>query len=472
MATVPTVMTATGLQPQSPSSLLAQLLALVSSTNPDYTANLPGTLIEDISSTDVGALTLIDQLRVELVNSLTPYGANAFLLNQLGAIYGVAQGTDTNTSVYVVFTGTPGYVINRGFTVSDGTYQYIIQDGGIIQSGGTSAQLYAVATQTGSWAVPANTVTQLITSIPTGVTLTVTNPNTGTPSSGAQSLSDYRSQVLQAGRAASQGMATYLKTLVGNVPGVQKRLVSAVQVNGGGWEIIVGGGDPYAIAYAIYSSLLDISTLAGSTNSVTAITQANPGQVTTYLNHGLTTGETATLSGVNPSNYNGSYTITVIDEKNFTIGVNTTSYPAYVSGGVVTPNPRNLSVNIVDYPDTYTVPIVVPPQETVTMTVTWNTTATNVISNTSVASAAGQALVNYINSIPVGQPINQFELDATFQAAWASATTLPVSLLTRLVFAVNINGVSVPPESGTGIIAGDPESYFYATLSGINIVQG
>lgn len=89
MSTLPVVLDKSGLQPQSPLSLRAQLLALVAATNPGYTANLPGSLIEDISSTDVAALALIDSARVELVNSLTPYGANAFLLLQLGNIYGV-----------------------------------------------------------------------------------------------------------------------------------------------------------------------------------------------------------------------------------------------------------------------------------------------------------------------------------------------------------------------------------------------
>ena len=59
------------------------LVALVASENPDYTANLPGSLIEDIASTDVGALTGIDQARVDAINSVTPYGANAFVLAQL-----------------------------------------------------------------------------------------------------------------------------------------------------------------------------------------------------------------------------------------------------------------------------------------------------------------------------------------------------------------------------------------------------
>ena len=51
----PITITTAGLQPQSPASLLAQLLAAVAATNPGYTGDLPASFIEDISSTDVGA---------------------------------------------------------------------------------------------------------------------------------------------------------------------------------------------------------------------------------------------------------------------------------------------------------------------------------------------------------------------------------------------------------------------------------
>ena len=118
---LPTVITAAGLQPQSPATLRANLVAAVAAQNPGYTADLPGSLIEDIASTDVGALVVCDQARVDLVNSLSPYAANAQLLIQLGNISGVQQGTTSNTSVYVVFSGTVGFVVSPGFTVSDGT---------------------------------------------------------------------------------------------------------------------------------------------------------------------------------------------------------------------------------------------------------------------------------------------------------------------------------------------------------------
>lgn len=470
--TLPTVVTKQGLQPQTPSSLQSQLLTGVAATNPGYTANLPGSLIEDISSTDVGALALIDSARVDSVNSLTPFGTNDFLINQLGQIYGVPQGLGSNTSVYVVFSSsTIGYVIPVGFTVSDGAHQYTVQDGGVIGSGGTTLPIFCLATVAGTWSVPANTVTQLITSVPGTVTLTVNNPTAGTPGTSAQSNADYRTQVLQAGLAASQGMPRYLKTLLANVSGVQARLISIRSAaTSGQWEVIVGGGDPYQVANAIFQAVFDITTLTGSTLSVTNITQAAAAVVTTDLNHGYSTGQAMALAGVNPSGYDGSYTATVIDEKTFSINLNSSVLPPYISGGTVTPNLRNVTASVVDYPDTYSITFVNPPSQNVSVVATWNTISPNVVAPLSVAQTASGAIADYINGIAVGQPINLFELQATFQAAVVNI--IPTYLLTTLNFDISINSVLTPPLSGTGIIAGDPESYFLTDSTQIFVVQG
>ncbi len=469
---LPTIIGPAGIQPQTPVALLAQLIARVVAVRPGYTANLPGSLIEDISSTNVYAMTEIDQARVELVNSLTPLGANAFLLNQLGQMLGVQQGQATNTSVYVVFTGPPGYVVPKGFTVSDGSFQYTIQDGGVIPTSGTSQPLFCLATQPGTWAVPANIVTQTITSYPATITLSVTNPEPGLPGVGTESLASYRARVLQANLAESQGMAGYLKTLLMEVVGVQPRLVSVVQQTGGGWVVICGGGDPYEVAYAIYASLFDISLLTGSQLLVSGITNANPGIVTTDLDHNFSNGQLINIVGVVGMTgiNNVPFTVTVIDPKSFYISRNTTALGTYVTGGIITPSLRNVTVSLSDYPNTYVVPFVNPPLQSVDIVVTWNTTATNFVATAGVAQLGNPAIVDYINSISAGQPINIFAMQSAFSAA--VAPVLPPGLLTTLEFLVSINGITEAPIAGTGIIPGDPQSYFQTQTTQVTVNQG
>lgn len=479
MADLPVVITSAGLQPQTPASLNAQVIAIAESLSPGLTANLPGSLVEDMSSTATGALVLIDQARVDLVNSLTPFGANLFLLNQLAQIYlgqGSTASPPSNTSVFVVFStspSTPGVIIPRSFIVSDGANQYTVVDGGVTSTDGTSPPLFAIASNPGSFAVPPGTVTTLVTSSPGSVTLTVTNPLTGTPGGVAQTAADRRGQVLLAGLAPAQGMVSYMKTLVDVVPGVPARLISVKQQSDG-WKVIVGGnGDPYQIAGAIFRALFDVASLRGSVMSVASITKANPGVVTTTLNHGFLTGQTGVQvnGAIGMTAINGTpFTATVIDEKSFSTGINTTGFGTYTGGGVITPNFRNVAPNINQYPDTYTVPFVIPPLQTVTMTITWNTSSTNFVSPVGVAQLVQPAIADYINSIPVGAPINTFEMVAVFQTA-VSPILSPV-LLTRLIFTVSINGVVTAPVAGTGEIDGDPESFFTAAIPAITVIQG
>lgn len=552
---LPTILSAAGLVPRSPAELRALLIALVAATNPDYTANLPGSLVEDIASTDVGAITLIDQARVDLINSLTPLGTNDFLLAKLGEVYGVDIGGPTNTSVFVVFSGPPSFVIGKGFLVSDGLYQYALVTGGVIGEDGVTQPLYAIATQQGSWLVQPGVVRQLVTSVPSSIVLTVTNPEAGTPGNvNGETATSYRARVLQAGLAASQGTFRYLRTLLANVPGVQPRLISISRhVNAGYVEIIVGGGDPYEVANAIFQAMPNVYQIEGSVLAVAGITQANPGVVTTFLNHGYAVGDRAVISGANPNNYDGTYAVLAVpSEKTFQLGkafdsqtftalswagavatattltphgitpgsaivvsgcvpagyngtfvagagtagstlkwalpadpgsettlgevgagialFDTTGLPPWVAGGILTPNPRNIKVTLSDYPDTYEINFISPPQQIVEMTVTWNSISPNIVSPAAVAQAGAAPLAAYVNSIYAGQVMNLFELQRTFQDAVASI--IAPELLTRMVFSVSINGIIVPPDSGTGVIDGDPESYFFALASGINIVQG
>lgn len=74
----------------------------------------------------------------------------------------------------------------------------------------------------------------------------------------------------------------------------------------------------------------------GITTSISGITQANPGVVTS-TSHGLTTGDSVVLKNiVGMTQLNGSeVTVTVLTANTFSIGVNTTGFTAYASAGTV-----------------------------------------------------------------------------------------------------------------------------------------
>lgn len=467
-------MTTQGLQPAAPADLRARLITLVAASNPDYTANLPGSLIEDISSTDTFALVVSDSFLVDLVNSVTPYAANPYLLNQLGILYGVDHQPITNTAVYVVFSGTPGYVVGQGFVVGDGTYQYVCQTGGIVGMDGNTLPIYCLATQEGAWPVAANTVVQMITSVPANVSLVVTNPVSGIPSQSGEPISIYRERCFTAGLAASTGMARFLKTLLANVPGVQTRLVSVQeQEDLEAFTIIVGGGDPYQIAYAIWCADFYTPGLTGAIIRVAGISNTNPVVVTTADNHNLTTGDVEVISGNVGFPYinDKPFSITVTSLKTFTIPVDGTQYGTWQYGGVVTPNPINELVSVSDYPDSFAIPFVIPPQELVNIVVTWVTDSPNYVSASAIAQAASPAIIEYINSIPAGTtPINLNVLNEVFIDSVANI--LAGELIIDIQWAISVSGVGTFPAGGTQVIYGDRYSYFYTDSSQVSVIQG
>src|ERR1700684_1103199 len=68
---------------------------------------------------------------------------------------------------------------------------------------------------------------------------------------------------------------------------------------------------------------------------VAAANNANPGKITTRYAHGLTTGDKVIFTGVGgATGYNNTtFTITVVDSTNFTVGVDAGGFGAYISGG-------------------------------------------------------------------------------------------------------------------------------------------
>lgn len=389
-----------GAIPQTPQAIRDNIDAYQESLLPGYTSTLPKSLVENMVSTEVAGIAQCDQSYIELINSISPSQSNLTILTQQAVSAGVLGfGQPSRTSVYVVFSGPVGYLIPKGFLVGDSTYQYEVQDGGIIESGGESSPLYCLATQDGSWAVPIGQVNQLGTSVPTGYTITATNPTAGLPGGASETVAQFRSRVLRSWTVGGMGMTTYLKQMLFQVPGVQQRLVSVRQQSSGQWSVICGGGDPYAVGNAILSAIFDIANLTGSTT------------------------------------------------------------PA-----------RNIFVDIHDYPDTYRIPWINPSEQSVSATITWNTTSAFLVSNSAIQQLSAPVLIAYINSIPVGQPINTLTLGEVFKESIASI--LSPELLTRLVFEIAINGVGVSVAVGTNTILSEPESYFYATIGGIVINQG
>lgn len=460
---------AAGPVPKTSEELRADLVSRATELSPGITTDLPGSLIEDIVGTDVGALLIADQIRVDLINSVGPLKANMYMLNLLAQQAGISpQKTEGSTTVPVTFSGPAGFVIPQGFLVSDGTYTYQIADATVVLSSGVSSMVTAIATNTGSWAVPVGSVNQIITSVPDEITLTCTNPVAGVPGLERESNYQFRERVWESQMSTVQGYPGFIRQKLTDVNGVQARLVSVVQ-DGNSWIIMCGGGDIYEMAGAIFKSAGDISRLKGATVDVTGITNANPGVVTTGITHGLTNGQVVNISGVNGMTgiNNVPLTATVLTPHTFSIGIDTSASGSWTGGGEVTPNVRNNVVTINDWPDNYLIPFVIPLQQNVTVKFEWGSERVNYLTDATILTLVSAPVIQYINGIYAGKPLNINNLKDTFLQSVNAA--IDMSLISKLNVIITVNGIVTNPDPNTNIISGDPFSYFYIASDGVTV---
>jgi hypothetical protein len=159
----------------------------------------------------------------------------------------------------------------------------------------------------------------------------------------------------------------------------------------------------------------------------------------------------------------------VLSPHTFSIGINTTASGAWTGGGIVTPNLRNNVVTINDWPDNYVIPFVIPLQQLVTIKFEWATESANYLTDATIASLVSQPVINYVNGIFAGNPMNINNVKDVFLQAINS--TLDMSLISTLNVIVTVNGIITGVDAGTNIISGDPYSYWYIASDGV-IVDG
>jgi Baseplate J-like protein len=252
---------ATGAVVSSIEEIYSGVLQNANDTAPTIATDMPAELVAAIVQTSAYAIKQCADMAGLVINSVTPYGVNDFMLLAQGAQYGFEINEFSRTSVYVVFSGVAGSVIPKGTVISDGTHQYQTVDQDIL-SGGGAATIYAQATVDGAWAVPVASVVNVITSFPVGYGITCTNTAAGYPSNGGETIPEYRGRILAAFKINAVATIPYLKALLYAL-GIPKRLVS---VAANLQNIYIGGTfDNYQAANAIFNSGINYASLLGTT---------------------------------------------------------------------------------------------------------------------------------------------------------------------------------------------------------------
>lgn len=201
---------------------------------------------------------------------------------------------------------------------------------------------------------------------------------------------------------------------------------------------------------------------------ITAATRANPCEVTTSASHYLLTGDVITISGVvGMTQLNGnSYTITKVSATKFTLGVDSSAYTAWSSGGSVTASQVRTA-------DTMTAPSPANP-----ITLTWiaisNALQYVVYKETNgtfaflgFAGASGIVAGTNVNFQDIGQGVDTTDTLGTNPTIFASSGNYPYCVAygqQRLLW----GGTDNNPNRISGSTTGDYYNMSYHTPSQAN----
>lgn len=228
--------------------------------SPGVAVDMPAELVSAMVQTTAYGIKQAADYYALAVNTFSPYGLNEFMLLAQGAQMGFVLNEFNRTSVVVKFLGVNGVNIPQGTLVSDGTYQYQTAYAGIVSGG--FVEILCYATTDGSWAVPAGSVIYIISSFDVSYGLTCTNLLDGTPSSGSETIPQYRVRVLTGLQVNAIATVPYLKSLLWGL-GIPQRLVS---IDSNITHVYVDeSANEFNVANAIWQSGVNIDVLAGTT---------------------------------------------------------------------------------------------------------------------------------------------------------------------------------------------------------------
>lgn len=217
-----------------------------------------------------------------LANGIGPDFANDQQFKQFGCSFGLTMKDFQYAQATVRFTGTAGTMIPKNTRVSNGgTTTLYVKEQAIIGSTGTKDVL-CESKQEVVVVIPANTITTLVDVLPT--VTSVTNPDAGTSGIPAESIEDFKKAVYNEIQSERYGSTTRARSLLREITGVESRLIhfrtmqfpvtdEGVTVYYQGIECVVGGGDDYEVAGALFTAFLQTKNLLSDpSNSETART--------------------------------------------------------------------------------------------------------------------------------------------------------------------------------------------------------
>lgn len=321
---------------------------------------LPGTLENMLLEGGATILKLGEEQQAALLNGFSLFTNLDYMVEGQGLTYNLPRKQGTNNSVLLTFTGVSGTYIPSNSLVSnnDGSINVYTTTSSIIGPTG-NCEVYASPTQTTPLDIPQNTLTVLgFTN--SGVT-GVNNNIAGTQAIQEEDLSFYKTRIRNSLAYGRINYSNYLRELIRNIPTNDSRLCN------------------------LKIKMVDVTDA-----------QSNVFTVMQYEVIAYGTNDYATAQAM--------FDNTVVK---------------IFSSSLPDSDPNKLVINITDGRDTYPITFTRPKQKSIKISITYKTTRSLGASNVSNLSVGD--IVNYINSLYVGDSLNLILVQEIFHRSIALA---------------------------------------------------
>lgn len=229
--------------------------------NVDGFSNLPSSIQNNLIDESAIIVNEFQDMIANLMNGISPAYANDYIINQLAEAFGVSRKDKQLQTVQLTFKGLAGTIIPAGTQVASENNEYIFEtkEQTIIRSNGV-ATTTAIATDYYSKIIPAETLIVLINDI-----LNIESVKNELQSSEPieeETIEEFRSRLHTKCLANRNGTIALLDSKLKTIQGVNSRLCSyrnhTQRTHDGAIrpviEVVVGGGDDYQVAEAIFES--------------------------------------------------------------------------------------------------------------------------------------------------------------------------------------------------------------------------
>ena len=224
--------------------------------------DLPSGIQNNLLDESVVIESEIQDMLANVMNSISPSYANDFIVRELGAAFGLKIKDQALPNTTITFYGLAGVVIPEGVEIgnADGSKKFITTKSDIINAAG-QVSIYCEGADYYDTPTPANTLNVLLNQV-LNVT-SCTNLNDAVESTTAETISEFRSRFQTKAQANRSGTVAALDNALKEIEGTVDRLCTyqASQIIEEGVkeaviEVVVGGGDDYQVALAIFNSVL------------------------------------------------------------------------------------------------------------------------------------------------------------------------------------------------------------------------